>query len=201
MERITGTLKYFGPTQDGKKATLTGDWSNGKEKAWCMWAETQSLRDAKLVYEHPVDKWEDGKPKWCVNGKPDLVLEVTQNGKVAKTRILVAGDDTATQPGIEGSDPEPAQKLSPEELKARDREQLAETAELYATALAIAATEQVRTFRRPTWRIGDQAIQAGAATVLIALRDAGVRLHPGQAKALRNVLHEIEAGYDSERTK
>ena len=110
------------------------------------------------------------------------------------------GPPAAGPPSPPSSPPAPANRqMTPEELKARDHEQLAETAELYATALAIAATEQVRTFRRPTWRIGDQAIQAGAATVLIALKDSGVRLHPGQAKALRKVLHETEAGYDDER--
>lgn len=199
MDRITGTLKYFGFTKDGKRITLTGDWSNGKDKMWCSWEESLPLRNAKLVYEHPVDVWDDGKPKWCVNGKPEITLEITRDGKDFKTKVLINGSDTAADPSE--SEPEPAQKLSSEELKARDREQLAETAELYATALAIAADGQVRTFRRPTWRIGDQAIQAGAATVLIALRDAGVQVHPGQAKALRKVLHEIEEEYDTERTK
>lgn len=118
----------------------------------------------------------------------------------APTSAPVAPSAPTAAPGPPQAAPAPNRQLTAEELKARDREQLAETAELYATALAIAATEQVRTFRRPTWRIGDQAIQAGAATVLIALRDAGVRLHPGQAKALRKVLHEIEDEYDSERT-
>lgn len=117
----------------------------------------------------------------------------------APTSVPVPPSAPTPASGAPQATPAPNRQLTPEELKVRDHEQLAETAELYATALAIAATEQVRTFRRPTWRIGDQAIQAGAAIVLIALRDAGVRLHPGQAKALRNVLHEIEAGYDSER--
>ena len=34
MDRITGTLKFFGPTKDGSKATLTVKWDHGQDKAW-----------------------------------------------------------------------------------------------------------------------------------------------------------------------
>ena len=91
MERITGTLKYFGPTRDGSKATLTGKWDNGKDKVWVTWDEAQPLRDAKLVYKHPVETWDDGSPKWKVNGDPEITLEVEWNDNVASTTVSVNG--------------------------------------------------------------------------------------------------------------
>ena len=90
MERITGTLKYFAPTKDGDRATLTADWSNGKDKVWVTWAEAKPLRDARMVYKSS-EVWEDGKPKWKVDGKPQITLEVTGNGKNATTKVLTNG--------------------------------------------------------------------------------------------------------------
>lgn len=90
MERITGTLKYFGPTKDGKKATLTGDWSNGKDKVWVTWAEAKPLRQARMVYKSS-EKWEDGSPKWKVDGKPNITLEVTGGGNNATAKVLTNG--------------------------------------------------------------------------------------------------------------
>ena len=91
MERITGTLKFFGPTKDGKKATLTGKWDNGKDKVWVTWDEAQPLRDAKMVYKHPVETWDDGSPKWKVNGDPVITLEVEWDDNVASTKVCVNG--------------------------------------------------------------------------------------------------------------
>ena len=91
MERITGTLKFFGPTKDGKKATLTADWSNGEKRLWVTWEEAQPLREARLVYEHPVEKWDDGKAKWMVNGTPEITLEVTGTGRSPTTKVCVNG--------------------------------------------------------------------------------------------------------------
>ena len=91
MDRITGTLKYFGPTRDGNRAKLTGKWDNGKDKVWCSWDEAQPLRDAKLVYEHPVETWDDGAKKWMVNGTPEITLEVDMKDKVAYTKVCVNG--------------------------------------------------------------------------------------------------------------
>ena len=90
MERITGTLKYFAPTKDGDRATLTADWSNGKDKVWVTWAEAKPLREARMVYKSS-EKWEDGKAKWKVDGKPQITLEVTGNGKDARTKVLTNG--------------------------------------------------------------------------------------------------------------
>ncbi|KKN38010.1 hypothetical protein LCGC14_0757750 [marine sediment metagenome] len=90
MERITGTLKYFGPTKEGDKATLTGDWSNGKDKVWVTWAEAKPLRQARTVYKSS-EKWDDGKPKWKVDGKPNITLEVTGDGKNSTTKVLTNG--------------------------------------------------------------------------------------------------------------
>ena len=90
MERITGTLKYFSPTQKGDRATLTADWSNGQEKMWVTWEEAKPLRDARMVYKSS-ETWDDGKPKWKVDGKPEITLEVTGNGKDAKTKVLTNG--------------------------------------------------------------------------------------------------------------
>ena len=100
MDRITGTLKFFGPTKDGSKATLTGQWDNGKDKVWVTWDEAQPLRDAKLVYEHPVETWDDGSVKWMVNGTPEITLEVTGGGRDAKTRVCWNGpkDDGKKEP-------------------------------------------------------------------------------------------------------
>lgn len=102
MERITGTLKFFGPTKDGKKATLTGKWDNGKDKVWCTWDEAQPLRDAKLVYKHPVETWDDGSPKWKVNGDPEITLEVEWNDNVASTKVCVNG---VTSDGVPDATP------------------------------------------------------------------------------------------------
>ncbi len=104
MEHITGTLKFFGPTKDGKKATLTGKWDNGKDKVWCTWDEAQPLRDAKLVYKHPVETWDDGSPKWKVNGDPEITLEVEWNDNVASTKVCVNG---VTSDGIPDATPWP----------------------------------------------------------------------------------------------
>ena len=95
MERITGTLKFFGPTKDGNRATLTGQWDNGKDKVWCSWDEAQPLRDAQLVYKHPVETWDDGAPKWMVNGTPEITLEVEWKDKVAFTKVCVNGAEPA----------------------------------------------------------------------------------------------------------
>lgn len=94
MDRITGTLKFFGPTKDGNRATLTGKWDNGKDKVWCTWDEAQPLRDAELVYKHPVEKWPDGAPKWMVVGEPEITLEVEWKDKVAYTKVCVNGATT-----------------------------------------------------------------------------------------------------------
>lgn len=106
MERITGTLKFFGPTKDGNKATLTGKWDNGKDKVWCTWDEAQPLRDAKLVYEHPVEKWPDGGARWYVDGEPEITLEVEWKDKVASTKVCVngAGSDGVPDTPIDLSD-------------------------------------------------------------------------------------------------
>lgn len=181
MDRITGTLKYFGPTKDEKKATLTGDWSNGKDKLWCTWEESKPLRDAKLVYEHPVEKWDDDKPKWMVHGSPEIALEVTWKDKVATTKVLIGGEAT----------PQSDTPDTPE-TKEPDRAALLALAELYGTAFAMAALEQVNTLRRPSWEIDTLAIQAGAATCLIAMQKDGITVQHGQAKAVREKLHTIE---------
>ncbi len=92
MERITGTLKYYSKTRKGT-AQLTGSWDNGKDKVFCTWEEAQPLRDAKLVYEHPVETWDDGSPKWyVVDEKPEITLEVEWKDKVAYTKVCVNGD-------------------------------------------------------------------------------------------------------------
>ena len=96
MDRITGTLKFFGPTKDGNKATLTGKWDNGKDKVWVTWDEAQPLRDAKLVYEHPVEKWPDRGARWMVNGEPEITLEVEWKDKVAYTKVCVNGTEATT---------------------------------------------------------------------------------------------------------
>ena len=88
MERIIGTLKFYSKTRKGT-AQLTGNWDNGKDKMFCTWGEAQPLRDAELVYEHPVEKWDDGSPKWYVNGTPEITLEVTGNGRDATTKVCV----------------------------------------------------------------------------------------------------------------
>jgi len=91
MERITGTLKYYSKTRKGT-AQLTADWDNGKDKMFCSWEEAQPLRDAKLVYEHPVETWDDGSPRWyVVDAKPEITLEVEWKDKVAYTKVCVNG--------------------------------------------------------------------------------------------------------------
>ncbi len=107
MERITGTLKYFAPTQDGKRATLTGDWSNGKDKVWVTWEEAKPLRDARMVYKSS-ETWDDGKPKWKVDGKPSTTLEVTGSGKNAKTKVLTNGAEPEKVDGKPEDTPETA---------------------------------------------------------------------------------------------
>ncbi len=107
MERITGTLKYFGPTKDGKKATLTGDWSNGKDKVWVTWAEAKPLRQARMVYKSS-EKWEDGSPKWKVDGKPNVTLEVTGGGNNATTKVLTNGVEPDKADGKPEETPETA---------------------------------------------------------------------------------------------
>lgn len=180
-EQVTGTLKYFGPTKDGDKATLTGKWDNGKDKMWCTWDESKVLRDAKLVYEHPVEKWDDGKAKWCVHGEPQITLEVTWKNKVATTNVLIGGET----PAQASSDPRPQAAES-------DRDALIDLAEQYGTAFSMAALEQVQTLRRPSWEIDAVAIQAGAATCLIVMRDAAIKVQRGQSKAIREKLHKVE---------
>ena len=116
------------------------------------------------------------------------------NGDAAATAPSAPAAPSAPQAEPEPDPPAEQETRRPttEERAARDREHMAEVAELYAAALAIAADAQVRTFRRGTNEINAEALQAGAATVLISLREDGVRAHPGQARALREVLHELE---------
>ncbi len=102
MERITGTLKYFGPTKNGEKATLTGKWDNGEDKVWVTWDEAQPLRDAELVYEHPVEKWDDGGKKWKVNGEPEITLEVEHDGRDTFTKVCVNGAEPDAVPHVSG---------------------------------------------------------------------------------------------------
>ena len=179
-ERVTGTLKFFGPTKDGDKATLTGKWDNGKEKMWCTWKESKVLRDAKLVYEHPVETWDDGKPKWMVHGQPEITLDVTWKDKVATTKVMIGEAPTANREVMES------------EAKVGDMEALIQLSMQYGTAFSMAALEQVKTLRRPSWEIDTAALQAGAATCFIAMRDAAVQVQHGQAKAVREKLHQIE---------
>ena len=101
MERIAGTLKYYSKTRKGT-AQLTGSWDNGKDKVFCTWEEAQPLRDAKLVYEHPVETWDDGSKKWMVNGSPEITLEVEWKDKVAYTKVCVNGE-TAPEPSDRGT--------------------------------------------------------------------------------------------------
>jgi len=107
MDMVTGTLKYFGPTKDGKKATLTGTFDNEKDKMWCTWEEAKPLRDAKLVYKHPVDTWDDGKPKWMVNGQPQIMLKVEWEGKTPKTEVITEVPAGVASDAVE-STPRPA---------------------------------------------------------------------------------------------
>ena len=112
MERITGTLKYFAPTKDGDRATLTADWSNGKDKVWVSWAEAKPLREARMVYKSS-EKWEDGKAKWKVDGKPQIVLEVTGNGKNATTKVLTNGAEPDKVDGKPDESPEDTPETAP----------------------------------------------------------------------------------------
>ena len=112
MERIIGTLKYFAPAQDGKRATLTADWSNGKDKIWVSWAEAKPLRDARMVYKSS-ETWDDGKPKWKVDGKPNITLEVTGNGKNATTKVLTNGAEPEKVDGELEETPEDTPETAP----------------------------------------------------------------------------------------
>ena len=120
MERITGTLKYFGPTKEGNRATLTGDWSNGETKLWVSWAETKPLRDARMVYKSS-EVWEDGKPKWKVDGKPQVTLEVTGNGKNATTKVLTNGAEPEKVDGKPEETPEDTPETAPTARSTLDR--------------------------------------------------------------------------------
>ncbi len=93
MPTVNGTLKYFGPTKDGKKATLTADWDDGEKKKWVTWEEAQPLRDARLVFKSS-ETWDDGKPKWKVDGAPAVGIVTTFNGKVP-TNTVVIGNGAA----------------------------------------------------------------------------------------------------------
>ena len=112
MERITGTLKYFAPTKDGDRATLTADWSNGEKKLWVTWAEAKPLREARMVYKSS-EKWEDGKAKWKVDGKPNITLEVTGNGKNATTKVLTNGAEPEKVDGKPEDTPEDTPETAP----------------------------------------------------------------------------------------
>ena len=112
MERITGTLKYFAPTKEGDRATLKGDWSNGREKMYVTWEETKPLRAARMVYKSS-EKWEDGKAKWKVDGKPEITLEVTGNGKNATTKVLTNGAEPEKVDGKPEESPEDTPETAP----------------------------------------------------------------------------------------
>lgn len=116
MERITGTLKYYSKTRKGT-AQLTGNWDNGKDKMFCTWAEAEPLRDAELVYEHPVERWDDGSLKWCVNGSPEITLEVTTEGRDTFSKVCVNGAAAESTPEASASPPSP--RASPSSLDAR----------------------------------------------------------------------------------
>ena len=131
MERITGTLKYFGPTKEGNRATLTGDWSNGEKKLWVSWAETKPLRDARMVYKSS-EVWEDGKPKWKVDGKPNIVLEVTVDGQAVKTKVLTNGVEP------EAKSPDKASPEDTPETAPTGRSTLDKLAKHFAKCLAAA---------------------------------------------------------------
>ncbi len=81
MPTVNGTLKYFSPTRDGLKATLTGEWDDGEKKHWVTWDEAKPLRDERLVFKSKTEKWEDGSPKWMVDGEPSVAIIKTFNGK------------------------------------------------------------------------------------------------------------------------
>ena len=117
MDRITGTLKFYSKTRKGT-AQLTGNWDNGKDKVFCTWEEAEPLRDAKLVYEHPVEKWDNGDPKWVVNGEPEITLEVDWKDKVAYTKVCVDGAAAESTPGASGSPPSPQASSSSLDAKA-----------------------------------------------------------------------------------
>jgi len=101
MDRITGTLKFYSKARNGN-AVLTGKWDNGKDKMFCGWDEAEPLRDAKLVYEHPVETWDNGDPRWVVNGEPEITLEVEWKDKKAFTKICVNGETAESTPGVSG---------------------------------------------------------------------------------------------------
>ena len=96
MPTVNGTLKFFGPIKDGDKATLTGDWDDEEnpKKQWVTWEEAKPLRAAGLVFKSKTEFWDDGKPKWKVDGNPSIAIVKTFNGKgVPPTcKIVINGE-------------------------------------------------------------------------------------------------------------
>jgi hypothetical protein len=96
MPTVNGTLTYFGPTKDGTKATLTGEWDDGDTKKWVTWEESQPLRDARLVFKSTTETWGDGTPKWMVDGNPRVGITKEFHGAGnPPTHEVVIGDNGA----------------------------------------------------------------------------------------------------------
>ncbi len=160
MPTVNGTLKFFGPTKDGTKATLTAEWEDGEKKKWVSWEEAKPLRDARVVFKSS-EVWEDGKPKWKVDGTPLVSVTTTFNGKGnPPTNIVFVGNGTEpeTPPTDLTIDVSP---VGWEEVERR-----------YQTALTIAT----RAWRSALERLpDDNTLAAATATVFIEASKMGLR--------------------------
>ena len=73
-----------------------------------------------MVYKSS-EKWEDGKAKWKVDGKPQIVLEVTGNGKNATTKVLTNGAEPDKVDGKPEETPEDTPETAPTGRSTLDR--------------------------------------------------------------------------------
>ena len=164
MPTVNGTLKFFGPTKDGLKATLSGDWDDEEnpKKQWVTWEEAKPLRDARLVFKSQSETWEDGKPKWKTDGTPSISIIKTFNGKgVPPTcQVVLNGEagNGATPPASEA----PVSSVSWDEVERR-----------YRTSMVIA----LRTWRNLLEGAvpDDATLAACTATVFIQASNMGLR--------------------------
>ena len=163
MTTVNGTLKYFGPTKDGDKATLTADWEDGEKKKWVSWAEAKPLRDARVVFKSS-ETWEDGKPKWKVDGSPLVSVTTTFNGKgVPPTSIVFVGN--GTEPAATPDEPNTFTPASWDQLE-RDL--------VVSFAVASRVWKKMMEGGLPD----DATLQATAATVFIEANKKGLHGTP-----------------------
>ena len=115
-------------------------------------------------------------------------------------------EPAAGQPGAPVAPPPPAQGPTPpvngstaeqraEDKAKRHRQTLAKVDALYGLALVVTAYQQVRFFNLPAKELGASVLQAGAATVMIALERSGydpeTDCRPAYLKRLRRLEYSL----------